>query len=78
METAITAISVFWCVAVLFFLYRMWEAHKLRIGIMKEDLDTYMKLPSYGVMVFKFWRPLSWFIERTVQDHSGETLNSRD
>jgi hypothetical protein len=56
----------------------MWEAHKLRIGIMKEDLDVYMRLPSYSEMVFKFWRPLSWFVEQTSGDKPEEAAESQD
>ncbi len=78
METVVIAISAVWCVTVLFFIYRMWEAHKLRIGIMKEDLDVYMRLPSYSEMVFKFWRPLSWFVEQTSEDKPGEAAESQD
>lgn len=37
---------------------------------MKEDLDAYMNLPSYGEMVFKFWRPLSSFIQETLEEES--------
>jgi len=78
METAITAFAAVWCVAVLFFIYRMWEAHKLRIGVMKDDLDKYMRLPSYGEMVFKFWRPVSWFIENTSDHEPDEIADNHD
>jgi hypothetical protein len=46
---------------VLLLMYRMWEVHKLRIAIMREDLDRYARLPPYTEMVFKFWRPFSHF-----------------
>lgn len=65
MQTAIVAFSIVWCLVVLHFMYRMWKAHKLRIAVMKEDLDRYMRLPPYGEMVFKFWRPFSYFSEPT-------------
>ena len=68
MQTAVTAFAIVWCLTVLFFMYRMWKAHQLRIGIMKEDLDTYARLPSYAEMVFKFWRPLSSFVEESLED----------
>ena len=76
MQTAVTVFSVVWCLVVLFFMYRMWKAHELRIGIMKDDLDTYMRLPSYGEMVFKFWRPLSSFIEETPEGTLKEESTS--
>jgi hypothetical protein len=69
MQTAVTAFAIVWCLAVLFFMmYRMWKAHQLRIGIMKDDLDAYARLPSYAEMVFKFWRPLSSFVEESLED----------
>lgn len=76
MQTAVTVFSVVWCLVVLFFMYRMRKAHELRIGIMKDDLDTYMRLPSYGEMVFKFWRPLSSFIEETPEGTLKEESTS--
>ncbi len=78
METAVTVFSVVWCLVVLFFIYRMWKAHELRIGIMNDDLDTYMRLPSYGEMVFKFWRPWSSFIEETLEGTPEEEATSLD
>lgn len=39
---------------------------------MKDDLDMYFRLPSLGVMVFKFWRPLSSFVEEAREDTSEE------
>ena len=78
METAVTVFSVVWCFVILFFIYRMWEAHKLRIAIMNDDLDTYMRLPSYSEMVFKFWRPWSSFIEETLEGSLEEESTSLD
>ena len=70
MQTAVTVLSIVLCLVVLFLMYRMWKAHELRIGIMKDDLDTYMRLPSHGEMVFKFWRPLSSFIQESLEEES--------
>jgi len=78
METAVTVFSVVWCLVVLLFIYRMWKAHELRIGIMKDDLDTYMRLPSYGEMIFKFWIPLSSFIKETLKGTLKEESTSLD
>ena len=78
MQTAVTVFSLVWCLVVLLFVYRMWKAHELRIGIMKDELDTYMRLPSYGQMVFKFWRPLSSFIEETLEGTMEEESTSLD
>ena len=78
MQTAVTVFSLVWCLVVLLFVYRMWKAHELRIGIMKDELDTYMRLPSYGEMVFKFWRPLSSFIEETPEGTLEEESTSLD
>lgn len=72
MQIAVTAFSIVWCLTGLFFMYRMWKAHRLRIDIMKDDLDTYARLPSYGAMVFQFWRPLSSFVEEAVEDLAEE------
>ena len=77
METVITVLSAFWCVCVLSLIYRMWIAHKLRIEIMKDDLDKYMRLPSYGEMVFKFWRPLSFFVSR-AEEIPHRLIDSQD
>jgi hypothetical protein len=32
------------------------------MGLMTSDLDTYLRLPSYDVMVLNFWKPLSSFL----------------
>ena len=78
MQTAVTVLSIVLCLVVLFLMYRMWKAHELRIGTMKDDLDTYMRLPSYGEMVFKFWRPWSSFIDETLQGTLEEESTSLD
>ncbi len=67
METGIVVFSVVWCVIGVFFMYRMWRAHRFRIAVMKEDLEKYARLPSYAAMVFKFWRPFSYFSEDTPE-----------
>jgi hypothetical protein len=36
---------------------------------MKNDLDAYFRLPSFGVMVFMFWRPLSSFVEEAKEEY---------
>ena len=76
MQTAVTVFSVVCFLVGLFFIYRMSKAHRLRIGIMKDDLDMYARLPSYGKMVFKFWRPLSSFIEEALEDTPEEESTS--
>lgn len=72
MQTAFRAFLVAFCLAWFFFIYRVWRAYRLRVGIMKDDLDMYFRLPSLGVMVFKFWRPLSSFVEEAREDTSEE------
>ena len=72
MQTAIKVLAAVFCLAWLFFIYRVWKAYRLRIGIMKDDLDLYYRLPSLGVMVFRFWRPLSSFVEEATEDTSRE------
>jgi hypothetical protein len=71
METAISVFAIIWCLLVLSLIYRMWRVHKFRIAMMKEDLDKYARLPSYAEMVFKFWRPFSYFSEATTE-HTPE------
>jgi hypothetical protein len=68
MKTAVTVFSLAFCLAWLLFIYRTWKAYRLRIGIMKDDLDAYFRLPSLGAMVFKFMRPLSWFVDEALED----------
>ncbi len=72
MQTAFKVFLVAFCLAWLFFAYRTWKAYRLRIGIMKDNLDMYFGLPSLGVMVFKFWRPLSSFVEEAREGTSEE------
>jgi len=72
LQTAFKVFLVAFCSAWLIFIYRTWKAYRLRIGIMKDDLDLYFRLPSLGVMVFKFWRPLSSFVEEAREDTSEE------
>ena len=50
----------------------------MRIDIMKDDLDKYMRLPSYGEMVFKFWRPLSFFVSKASEDAPHDAADSQD
>lgn len=76
MQAAVAVFSIVWCLVVLFFMYRMWKAHKLRIAIMKEDLDQYARLPPYGEMVFKFWRPFSYYSETTPGQTPGQESRS--
>ena len=64
MQTAVTVFSLVWCLVVLLFV--------------KDDLDTYMRLPSYREMVFKFWRPWSSFIDETLQGTLEEESTSLD
>jgi hypothetical protein len=71
MENAIAVFSIIWFLVVLLSIYRMWKVHKFRIAVMKEDLDKYARLPSYAEMVFKFWRPFSYFSEATPE-HTPE------
>ena len=72
MQTAFRVFLVAFCLAWLLFIYRTWKAYKLRVGMMKDDLDVYFRLPSLGVMVFKFWRPLSSFVEEAREDNPKE------
>jgi hypothetical protein len=60
----------------LIFIYRTWKAYSLRISIMRNDLDLYFKLPSLGKMVFKFWKPLSSFVEEAAEDTLEEKAGS--
>ena len=72
MQTGIRIFAAIFCLAWLLFVYRIWRAYRLRIGVMRDDLDAYFRLPSLGVMVFKFWRPLSSFVEEAREDHPKE------
>ena len=72
MQTAFGVFLVAFCFAWLLFIYRTWKAYRLRVAIMKDDLDMYFRLPSLGAMVFKFWRPLSSFVEEATEDTSEE------
>ena len=72
MQTGIRIFAAIFCLAWLFFIYRIWRAYRLRIGVMRDDLDAYFRLPSLGVMVFKFWRPLSSFVDEAREDTSEE------
>lgn len=63
MQIAVRVFTVAFCLAWLLFMYRTWTAYRLRIAIMKDDFDLYARLPSLGEMVFKFWRPLSSFVD---------------
>ena len=72
MQIAVRVFSAAFCLAWLLFMYRIWKAYRLRIGIMKNDLDVYFRLPSLGVMVLEFWRPLSSFVEEARGDNSEE------
>lgn len=58
----IACLSIF-CLAMLLFMLRTWRVHKFRIGLLRSDLDTYLRLPSYDAMVLNFWKPLSSFVE---------------
>ena len=78
MQTASRVFLVAFCLAWLFFIYRTWKAYRLRIGIMKDDIDLYFRLPSLGVMVFKFWRPLSSFVEEAREDTTEEETGPPD
>jgi len=77
-QTAFRVFLVAFCLAWLFFIYRTWKAYRLRIGIMKDDIDLYFRLPSLGVMVFKFWRPLSSFVEEAREDTTEEETGPPD
>jgi hypothetical protein len=72
LETAFKVFLVALCSAWLIFIRRTWKAYRLRIGIMKDDLDLYFRLPSLSLMVFKFWRPLSSFVEEAREATRGE------
>ena len=76
MQIAVSVLSVALFLAWLVFIYRTWKAYKLRIRLMKDDLDAYFGLPSLGVMVLQFWRPLSSFIEEAKQDALEEEAPS--
>ena len=78
MQTAFRVLLVAFCLAWLLFIYRTWKAYRLRVGMMKDDLDVYFRLPPLGVMVFKFWKPLSSFIEEAMEDTPDEESTPPD
>jgi len=78
METAANVFAVVWCLAGILFMHRMWKAYTMRIAVMKDDLDTYARLPSLGEMVFKFWRSWSSFVEDALEDTPEEESLSPD
>lgn len=55
---ATTALSVLgllemaWC---LFMIYRVNCVYKWRMQILNENLNDYLRLPSFDVMVRRFW-----------------------
>jgi len=76
MQTAVeVCFGAFWLVW-LVFIYRTWKAYSLRTSIMRDDLDLYFRLPSLGKMVFKFWKPLSSFVEEAAEDTLEEKTGS--
>jgi hypothetical protein len=62
MPVGATAFVSVVCLVVLLFMRRTWQVYKFRIGLMRSDLDTYLRLPFYNEMVLKFWKPLSSFL----------------
>ena len=48
----------------LFMLFRNDWVYKVRTRILHEDMDRYMRLPSYEGMLYKFW---VWDVERFIR-----------
>jgi hypothetical protein len=63
-----------WVVVVFLLMFRNWRVYKFRINLLRNDFDTYAKLPSMNSMVLKFWKPLSAF----VKEEDGQGSNSTD
>ena len=63
MQTGVLVLSGALCLVAVLFIRRIWQVHKFRIGLLRSDFGTYLRLAPYDTMVFRFWRPLSSFIE---------------
>jgi hypothetical protein len=60
-----------WVLVVFLLMLRNWRVYKFRINLLRNDFDTYTKLPSMNNMVLKFWKPLSSF----VKEERGQNNN---
>ena len=63
-----------WVIVVFLLMLRNWRVYKFRINLLRNDFDTYTKLPSMNNMVLKFWKPLSSF----VKEKHGQDSNPTD
>jgi hypothetical protein len=66
--------SIVWVTVVfLLMMFRNWQVYKFRIDLLRNDFDTYAKLPSMHHMVLKFWKPLSSFVKEERGQNSDQT-----
>jgi hypothetical protein len=62
-----------WVIVVFLLMLRNWQVYKFRINLLRNDFDTYAKLPSMNHMGLKFWKPLSSFVKEEHGQDSDQT-----
>lgn len=55
---------IFLFIPVFIWIRNVW-VYKNRIKLLRDDYETYQKLPSYHQMMFKFW---VWNINKFIKD----------
>lgn len=52
-----------WILLCLCFVIRIERVHRFRMKILHENPNKYFQMPSYGYMVWHFWKPLKSYLK---------------